>query len=748
MALDNFRKVNITLHKANQRVLETQIAKVGDANGRELVVQITNNGVIEDQTGTTLKLNWQHENGKQGSINFNVIDIKTGRFSVYYPKEMLYKGKVNASIEISSNGKITNSMNFKIIVQADVFDGEAGTVDGVFISLADVNKKLDDREAEYVELKNRQTSVETQFNSIQLDLTDKDIVSAPEIIAARNGEDTLSDRLTKDLKNTSNEVHLATFERLDNETDDNGRFNRAISSMRAGETLVAKKEDNYYYLTDTLVIEKKINIRIENEVVYGGVKDRPIFWGKNLRHNNIYIYSIHDVGLYTDYQSGYHGWQHDDYIAFKATNFVECNLEIEKIYGTSVAYEVHSLGGDGTMFSHFRIRRVFNCRIALQLHSDGAGSWINSNYFYDLSHGFSGSPYLADEQNKYTVFQKLSNENTYGGNSNMFIHFKFEMGTMVKNWTFVHFTEQKDAFFENYRYEVSIQNPTFKFAVFDLGVDKTVSSVWNGSRKNIFQPRAAEGYGHKILFENIKRVTTNLESVAYIIGTDKTIIYNVNNVQSDYRKPSISQNVIKGFHFRKANSLLYNDTSVSQYDDRDLLTENGVNISTNSRMAIYLEDLNVGDTIEVKTIGHTPGISLKAFSGDSVISGGVIGDVTVIASDVFYNESLEQFSFHALKDKMKFTISHENVDSVVLQISGMFSGIEISSTNPSNKVINTPNTDLSKSKRFYFNIKPTYGDEGYWEYGEVVYNTDKSAGKDIGWVFKGGTTWESIGVRS
>lgn len=198
MALDKFRKINITLNKANQRVLETQIAKSGDVNGRELVVQVTNNGIIEDQTGTTLKLNWQHENGNQGSTNFKVVDIKMGKFSVYYPKEMLYKGKVNASIEISSNGQITNSMNFKIIVQADVFNGEAGTVNGVFISLAEVNKKLDDREAEYVELKNRQTSVENQFNSVQQELTDKDVISAPEIIAARNGEANLKTRIDKD----------------------------------------------------------------------------------------------------------------------------------------------------------------------------------------------------------------------------------------------------------------------------------------------------------------------------------------------------------------------------------------------------------------------------------------------------------------------------------------------------------------------------------------------------------------------
>ena len=213
MVLDNFKKTSMRIDKANQRFLDYQNAKVGDVNGRELLVQITNNGVVEDQTGTTLKLNWQHENGNQGYTNFNVVDAKTGKYSLYYPKEMLYKGTVDASVEINSNGQITNTMNFKIIVHADVFNGEAGMVDGVFISLADVNKKLDDREKEYVELKERQTSVETQFNSIQQEITDKDIVSAPEIIAARGGLPQLEDRLNEtDAQLTQTEGGLASVQ--------------------------------------------------------------------------------------------------------------------------------------------------------------------------------------------------------------------------------------------------------------------------------------------------------------------------------------------------------------------------------------------------------------------------------------------------------------------------------------------------------------------------------------------------------
>lgn len=48
------------------------------------------------------------------------------------------------------------------------------------------------------ETKGRQDSVETQFNAVQQEMTGKDVISAPELIAARGGEPTLSDRLDKE----------------------------------------------------------------------------------------------------------------------------------------------------------------------------------------------------------------------------------------------------------------------------------------------------------------------------------------------------------------------------------------------------------------------------------------------------------------------------------------------------------------------------------------------------------------------
>ena len=54
------------------------------------------------------------------------------------------------------------------------------------------------REETVANIEARQTSVENQFNALNQELTKKDVISAPEIIAARNGETNLKSRLDKE----------------------------------------------------------------------------------------------------------------------------------------------------------------------------------------------------------------------------------------------------------------------------------------------------------------------------------------------------------------------------------------------------------------------------------------------------------------------------------------------------------------------------------------------------------------------
>ena len=389
MALDNFRKVNITLNKANQRVLETQIAKVGDANGRELVVQITNNGIIEDQTGTTLKLNWQHENGKQGSTTFSVVDIKTGIFSVYYPTEMLYKGKVNASIEITSNGQITNSMNFKIIVQADVFDGEAGNVDGVFISLAEVNKKLDDREVEYVELKNRQTTVENQFDAIQQDLTGKDVVSAPEIIAARTNsqgimEDTLKDRID----NQEYYINVKSFGAVgDGVTDDTETIQNAINFAKQGDAVLVPFGS--FKTTSTILIDKAIKLIMQGKILADhaeiGILAKS---SKGAFNPDVDGFNFLDLELKIERVKGKGYQEQSTAVGFKAYNvfngYIDYRALLFNYTGVQLVGSKHGTGYPGFSYTKGTIGLLKNESINIHIIAENTG-WVTQNQFYSGS---------------------------------------------------------------------------------------------------------------------------------------------------------------------------------------------------------------------------------------------------------------------------------------------------------------------------------------------------------------------------
>ena len=270
MALDNFRKINITLNKANQHVLEPQIAKVGDVNGRELVVQLIDGGVIKDQTGVTLKLNWQHANGNQGSESFKALDAKRGLFSVYYPKNMLFRGTVISNISINEKGKITNSLNFQIAVKGDVFDGSAVEVDGILFTLKDLKNQLDARDENLENLENRQDSIEIQFNSVQQELTGEDVISAPEIIAARNGEDTLSDRLDKE--NQEVNAQLA-------QNEDKTFHNSLVNHKSSGKfiTIIDDDADKGFY-TKLAPIARSYGIPLTSAVItqyFDGTMETP-----------------------------------------------------------------------------------------------------------------------------------------------------------------------------------------------------------------------------------------------------------------------------------------------------------------------------------------------------------------------------------------------------------------------------------------------------------------------------------------
>lgn len=126
MALNDFRSVNLKIDKANDYFISNQFAKEGDYNGRKLVVQLTNGGLIQDQNGVALNLGWQHQKvGNKGLDPFVVVDATQGIFEIAYPAEMMQTGNVVAVIQIIENGKIVETRNFTIQVEASPIDEDA-----------------------------------------------------------------------------------------------------------------------------------------------------------------------------------------------------------------------------------------------------------------------------------------------------------------------------------------------------------------------------------------------------------------------------------------------------------------------------------------------------------------------------------------------------------------------------------------------------------------------------------------------
>ena len=128
MVLSNgFFYERIQLDTINERFNKVPTAKEGDANGRGMIVVLTENGLVKNTTGVSLLFKWEHTRiaGAQGLEDFEPLDLTKGEYIVTYPAEMNHEGYVKAEIRIIDNGKYAGSRNMKIQVEPSVGDDTA-----------------------------------------------------------------------------------------------------------------------------------------------------------------------------------------------------------------------------------------------------------------------------------------------------------------------------------------------------------------------------------------------------------------------------------------------------------------------------------------------------------------------------------------------------------------------------------------------------------------------------------------------
>ena len=213
---DEFYYQPIRIDTINTRVFADLIAKEGDANGRGLLLTLTENGLMKDTTGITLILKWEHTSvGNQGLDNFEAVDPSKGLYKITYPTEMLNRGKVNAFIQILDGGKNAGSRNIEITVDRGVGDDTAIASSDSFTALAQA----------------------------LIDVTNLESTYAPRLLAA---EQQLADKadesallsLSNQLAQTAEDVELAHSKIKRNNENTFGTFeNAAVESIIANDEM-------------------------------------------------------------------------------------------------------------------------------------------------------------------------------------------------------------------------------------------------------------------------------------------------------------------------------------------------------------------------------------------------------------------------------------------------------------------------------------------------------------------------------
>ena len=189
MSLSEFKRIDIRLDKANDYIPQRIYAKQGDANGRNLYVQLTNNGEVVDTSGTTLNLGWTHlSTGGTGLDSFTTVDVTQGIYKHSFTTAFLQPGRVECSIQIVTGTDIVNSRTFIVDVASSAFNETAVASDNSFTVLQDALLTVSSYDGRILTLENtkaEQVYVEGEVGRIDAQLAQKANQAALEVEKSR-----------------------------------------------------------------------------------------------------------------------------------------------------------------------------------------------------------------------------------------------------------------------------------------------------------------------------------------------------------------------------------------------------------------------------------------------------------------------------------------------------------------------------------------------------------------------------------
>lgn len=236
----------------------------------------------------------------------------------------------------------------------------------------------------------RQTNLESQFTELQQEVTGKDVISAPEIIAARSGFNTLDERLTTQEQELDTRVSYPILNGevgVVNVTYPYGDIKRYGATGVYSET----KDDSVYFQN---AIDSAYNLK-------GGVNISAGIYGIK---KTIYLPPV--IRIYSsDNKASYRGQTNGTIIntyvneVFKPKTGTDCNLDMENLflYNREATQFGNAVLFSGFRFSSSRIRKNNFDSYAIVLLSGLAGvSVFEQNTVVALRYAFIAKNHKSD----------------------------------------------------------------------------------------------------------------------------------------------------------------------------------------------------------------------------------------------------------------------------------------------------------------------------------------------------------------
>lgn len=543
--------------------------------------------------------------------------------------------------------------------------------------------------------------------------------------------------------------------------DDTQAIKNAISKTEVGDTLRIPKGD--YLITDTIVIDKKIHVLIDGNIIYGGVRDRSALYFKRPVGQTIQI-----NGQIQDKTGGWRGWINPDYVGITFENAFRCDIFIKFVRNFTTGVRVMSSIGQsfGHFFNTYTIKQLLDNKIGLEFYMKDASSWINSNIFNDVFFSLtqSGTEFQTANVDRYAIKQTNIEGNTISADSNIFNDVRFDIGTSLGGtYTCVNLSRAWGWKFNNYRVEL-VAGTNVKFADLDLvhnairGIDFLPMFETYTSQANVSVNLLNATQGTKSYDEIYKKIGVGDNQTKYLIHEDK-------DFHTRFRKPTTNFNYIENLYryLITGETLDGNGEKVSEYSTSDLIIENGVFLDRFYSGVVYLKNVKKGDIVNIRlkkasSINNNLEINVKPFDvAGNIIPLNEITDSEVIykaiaSGNSYWDNTNKRISQSVPRGYQSFTINRDEVKTVAVLFNGDVNGLAIESNNREISILKSIIPVRNNCKHHIQTASPTLKTDGKYLAGDVVYNSNTAVGQHIGWQLldtsfagTGTLAWVSLG---